>query len=321
MQSESPDYRVRYRGSMRRSRTRTLVALALAITAWACASASTASAQTTGATPCPSTFEVLHNDSVGALYLPAGPYVIAVLNPSTLSCSDASELFREFLEDFDGRLAGGWRVDPSTATFTRGSQGFRVTAAGPTPPTPPSNRVCPSYFTVLHKDHIGSFAIRNGRYRITLLSVGRISCAQASNAFARFLQDFDGILPRPWSVDPSTGTFMRGSRYVGFRIKPWSGPLPPGGGGGRHPSTGGKCPGTFRVVHSDRIGQLRLPRGPYLITAFGSVSCAQASTQFTSFLDNDYTGVLPRPWRLQVTTGSFLRGSGSENGFRVKPAR
>ena len=127
---------------------------------------------------------MLHNDSVGALYLPAGPYVIGVLNPSTLSCSDASELFREFLEDYDGRLAGGWRVDPSTATFTRGSQGFRVTAAGPTPPTPPtppSNRVCPSYFTVLHNDLIGSFAIRSGRYRITLLSVGRISCAQASN--------------------------------------------------------------------------------------------------------------------------------------------
>ena len=210
---------------------------------------------------------------------------------------------------------------PARRRFTRGSQGFRVTAAGPTPPTPPSNRVCPSYFTVLHNDHIGSFAIRKGRYRITLLSVGRISCAQASNDFAQFLQDFDGILPRPWSVDPSTGTFMRGSRYVGFRIKPWSGPLPPSGGGGRHPSTGGKCPGTFRVVHNDRIGRLRLPRGPYLITAFGSVSCAQASTQFTSFLDNDYTGVLPRPWRLRVTTGTFLRGSGSENGFRVKPAR
>ena len=202
---------------------------------------------------------------------------------------------------------------------SRAAASFRVTAAGPTPPTPPSNRVCPSYFTVLHNDHIGSFAIRKGRYRITLLSVGRISCAQASDAFARFLQDFDGILPRPWFVDPSTGSFMRGSRYVGFRIKPWSGPLPPGGGGGRHPSTGGKCPGTFRVVHNDRIGRLRLPRGPYLITAFGNVSCAQASTQFTSFLANDYTGVLPRPWRLQVTTGTFLRGSGSKNGFRVKP--
>ena len=306
---------------MPRSKTRKLVALALAVTAWTWASTSTASAQTTAPASCPGTFEVLHNDRVGALYLPAGPYVIIVLNPSTLSCHDASELFREFLEDYNGRLAGGWRVDPSTATFTRGSQSFRVTAASPTPPTPPSKRVCPSYFTVLHNDRIGSFAIRRGRYRITLLSVGRISCAQASNAFARFLQDFDGILPRPWFIDPSTGTFMRGSRYVGFRIKPWSGPLPPSGGGGRHPSTGGKCAGTFRVVHNDRIGKLRLPRGPYLINALGNVSCAQASTQFASFLANDYTGMLPRPWRLQVTTGTFLRGTGSQNGFRVKPAR
>jgi hypothetical protein len=297
------------------------VALALAGTCWACASASSASAQTSGAATCPGTFNVLHNDSVGALYLPAGPYVITVLNASTLSCSDASELFREFLEDYNGRLAGGWRVDPSTATFTRRGQGFRVTAGAPTPPTPPSKRVCSSYFRVLHNDHIGSFAIRKGRYRITLLSVGRISCAQASDDLAQFLQDFDGMLPRPWFVDPSTGTFMRGSRYVGFRIKPWSGPLPSGGGGGRHPSTGGRCPGTFRVVHDDRIGRLRLPRGPYLVTALGNVSCAQASTQFTSFLANDYTGMLPRPWRLRLTTGTFQRGNTSANGFRVKPAR
>ena len=114
--------------------------------------------------------------------------------------------------------AAGASIPPRRPS-TRGSQGFRVTAAGPTPPTPPtppSSRVCPSSFTVLHNDHIGSFAIRKGRYRITLLSVGRISCAQASNNFAQFLQDFDGILPRPWFVAPSTGTFMRGSRYVGF---------------------------------------------------------------------------------------------------------
>src|SRR5262245_14118616 len=306
---------------MARRRTRRLVALALAVTAWAWASSSTASAQTGGATSCPGTFQVLHNDSIGALYLAAGPYAITVLNPSTLSCADASELFREFLEDYDGRLAGGWRVDPGTATFTRRSQGFRVTAAGPSPPTPPSRRLCPSYFTVLHNDHIGSFAIRKGRYRITLLSVGRISCAQAFTDFARFLQDFDGILPRPWFIDPSTGSFMRGSRYVGFRLEPWSGPVPAGGGGGRHPGRGSKAPGTFRAVPHDRIGELRLPRGPYLVTAFGNVSCAQASAQFASFLDNDYTGMLPAPWRLQVTTGSFLRGNGSRNGFRVKPAR
>ena len=191
----------------------------------------------------------------------------------------------------------------------------------PTPPNPPSSRVCPSYFTVLHNDHIGSFAIRKGRYRITLLSVGRISCAQASSYFAKFLRRLRRHPAAAVVRRPEHRHFMRGSRYVGFRIKPWSGPLPPNGGGGKHPSKGGKCPGTFRVQHNDRIGSLRLPGGPYLITAFGSVSCSQASKQFTSFLDNDYTGMLPRPWRLQSTTGTFLRGGGSKNGFRVKPAR
>jgi hypothetical protein len=299
-------------------KTRKLVALALAVTAWACASASTASAQTTGATTCSGSFQVLHNDSVGALYLPAGPYQIVVLSPSTLSCSDASELFREFLEDFDGRLAGGWRVDAGAKSFARRGQSFRVTAAGPTPPTPPSKRVCPSYFTVVQTDYIGNFTVPKGRYRITLLSVGRLTCSQASVYLAQFLQDFDGVLPRPWFLDPSTGSFMRGSRYVGFRIKEWAGPVPPNGGGGRHAA---RCPGTFRVVHNDRIGRLVLPAGPYRITAFGNVTCAQASTQFASFLANDYAGVLPRPWRLRATTGTFLRGRGSKNGFRVKPAR
>jgi len=303
---------------MTRERTRSLVAFALAATTWACASAPSATAQTTGATTCPGTFQVLHNDSVGTLYLPAGAYSVVVLTPGTLSCSDASELFREFLEDYDGRLTGGWRVDAGAKSFTRRGQGFRVTAASPTPPTPPSKRVCPSYFTVVQTDHIGSFTVRKGRYRITLLSVGRMTCSQASVFLAQFLQDFDGVLPRPWFLDPSTGSFMRGSRYVGFRIKPWSGPLPPNGGGGRRPA---KCPGTFRVVHDDRIGRLRLPAGPYGITAFGNVSCAQASTQFTSFLANNFTGALPRPWRLRVTSGTFLRGRGSANGFRVKPAR
>jgi len=299
------------------SRIRTLLALALAATCWAFATASPASAQTTGTT-CPSTFHVLHNDSVGRLYLPAGQYQIHVLTPSRLTCSDATELFREFLEDFNGRLADGWRVDAGTSTFARPGQSFRVSAASPTPPTPPSKRVCPSYFTVVQNEYIGSLAIPKGRYRITLLSVGRVTCAQASVFFGQFLQDFDGVLPRPWFLDPSTGSFMRGSRYVGFRVKQWSGPLPPNGGGGRHPA---KCPGSFRVVHNDRIGSLRLPAGPYGITAFGNVSCAQASRQFASFLANDYTGALPRPWRLRVQTGSFLRGSGSANGFRVKPAR
>lgn len=264
---------------------------------------------------------MLHNDSIGSLNLPAGAYTITVQNPSRLTCADASQLFTEFLEDFDGKLTPPWRLNAATATFTRGGGiSFSVAQTTPTPPmppTPPSNRVCPAYFSVLHNDHIGMFSIPRGKYRITLLSVGRLSCGQASNYFAQFLQDFDGILPSPWQVDPTTGTFTQGSRFVGFRIKPWSGSTTGGGGGG---STTARCPGTFAVQHNDQIGKLMLPKGPYFVTAFGNVTCKQASAQFTNFLDNDYTGALPRPWTLRVANGQFNKGS-SRNGFRVKPAR
>jgi hypothetical protein len=174
---------------------------------------------------------------------------------------------------------------------------------------------------VLHNDHIGRLAIPRGRYRIVLLSVGSLSCSRAAVLLARFLQDWDGVLPRPWKLDPGTATFERGHRHVGFRIKPWSGPFPSGGGGGRHPSDGSRCPGTFLVQHNDRIGALRLRRGRYLITRLRgrSPSCARASSLFASFLE-DFEGTLPPPWRLNTRTGAFTRGPGA-GGFRVKPVR
>jgi hypothetical protein len=115
---------------------------------------------------------------------------------------------------------------------------------------------------------------------------------------------------------------MRGARNVGFRIKAAVGPLTPsGGGGGTHPA-GNRCPGTFRVLNNDMIGKLRLPKGPYRITLLsgGGLSCQGASAQFTRFLQ-DFTGVLPRPWVLNVKTATFTRGRDSSTGFRVKPVR
>jgi hypothetical protein len=280
-----------------------------------------------GATECPATFDVLHNDRIGQLQLEAGPYDVTVRGG--LSCAEASDLFRQFLEDWDGRLPRPWVVDVATASFTRGrggTVGFSVKRAGSHHGGGGGGHhgalACPAYFTVLHNDHIGSFAIPRGRYRITLVSASRLTCARASTLFARFLQDFDGILPRPWFLDPETATFLRGARNVGFRIKPWTGPLPPNGGGGRHPSDGSRCPATFRVLHNDRIGRLRLPRGPYYVTTLrgGNVSCQEASQLFAEFLD-DTDGVLPRPWILNARTATFRQGRGSPNGFRVKLAR
>jgi hypothetical protein len=287
-----------------------------------------ASAQGGGsAAVCPATFEVLHDDTVGALYLPAGAYTVTLLNANRLTCAQASDLFRQFLEDWDGRLPRPWVVNAQTATFTRGrggSVGFSVAPAGSNNGGGggghhPHGTACPGTFRVLHNDSIGTFAIPRGNYRITLLSVGRITCSQASSYFAAFLQDYDGILPSPWFLDTETGTFMRGSRNVGFRIKGWVGPVrPSGGGSGTHP-TGNRCPGTFRVLNNDRIGRLRLPRGPYRITLVRrGISCQRASRLFTSFLQ-DFEGTLPRPWRLSVATATFTRGAGGA-GFRVKPA-
>jgi hypothetical protein len=294
-----------------------LATLVVILAAWAPG----ASAGGVGEVTCSGTFEVLHDDRIGALAITAGPYDVTLLAGSTLTCADAYDLFRGFLEDYDGRLSGGWTVDPATASFTRRGAGFRITRAAGPPSR--STRVCPSYFTVEHNDRIGNFSIRRGRYRIVLLSVGALTCSKASTYLARFLQDWDGVLPRPWVLDPGTGSFQRGSRHNGFRIETWKGPLPPsGGGGGTHPADGARCPGTFRVLHTDRIGRLVLRRGPYIVTRLksGSPSCARASQLLASFLE-DYDGVLPRPWVLSTRTGTFTRGRGTTAGFRVKSVR
>ena len=283
----------------------------------------TASAQTATPSLCPSTFAVQHDDQIGSMSLPAGAYAITVTG---LGCAQASDLFRQFLEDWDGRLPRPWVANPATRTFTRGAGGSVGFSVAPTGSHTgggggghhPHGALCPGTFRVLHNDSIGTFLIPQGSYTITLLSVGRITCARAATLFSRFLQDFDGVLPNPWLLDPETGSFIRG-RNVGFRIKEVVGPPNPNGGGsGTHP-TGNRCPGTFRVLNNDRIGRLRLPRGRYRITLVGSgVSCSQASSRFTAFLQA-FDGVLPRPWRMNVQTATFTRGAAGP-GFRVKRA-
>ena len=69
---------------------------------------------------CPGTFDVLHNDRIGNLQLPKGPYVVTVLDTTTMGCTEASRLFAEFLEDWDGRLPRPWVANNSTRTFQAG---------------------------------------------------------------------------------------------------------------------------------------------------------------------------------------------------------
>lgn len=75
---------------------------------------------------CPATFRVLHNDRIGALSLPKGPYYVYVING--LSCAQASNYFRQFLQRTDGMLPAPWRLNAAKAKFGTGAGGmaFRV---------------------------------------------------------------------------------------------------------------------------------------------------------------------------------------------------
>ena len=186
----------------------------------ACAPAAHAQTVTPPAA-CPGTFQVLHNDTIGTLSLKAGAYTITVQNPSVLSCATASSLLTRFLEDFDGVLPGSWVYDVATGAFVgSGGRAFTIAFTGGGGGGGGGGGLCPSTFQVLHDDSIGALSLPAGPYTIT---VKGLSCAAASTLFTRFLQDFDGVLPRPWRLNSQTGRFTR-SRTVSFRVKRDDGP-------------------------------------------------------------------------------------------------
>jgi hypothetical protein len=284
------------------------------------------SAPAASSSTCPSTFQVLHNDHIGNMSLPAGAYVVTV--SGGLGCSASSTLFAQFLEDYDGNLPYPWNANNAKLSFTRGNGpvGFSVkrTAFPPAPPSPPTpgNPVnCPTSFSVLHNDHIGSVPFPKGAYRTSLTS-RRMTCLQASQLFAIFLDDPVGNLPSPWRIAPISGNtptalFSNVPRGIGFQTTFISSNS---GGGGHYPNDGTLCPSSFRVLHDDHIGSLYIPAGPYdLIDLSGSgLSCSQVSRSFANLL-NYPSGRLPSPWVLDPATATFTRGYGSPTGFRIKP--
>lgn len=172
---------------------------------------------------------------------------------------------------------------------------------------------CPATFHVLNDDRIGRLKLREGHYRIRVLDDRALTCEKAAGLFAKFLQDFDGELPGRWQLDVDTATFTKRGTDEGFRVKKVR--RKSGSGGGRHPSgRHEECP-TFEVLHNDRIGDVRFPRGTYQMTALGGMSCEQASKRFAAFLELT-DGDLPDPWKLRARTGTFKRGS-TGRGFQV----
>jgi hypothetical protein len=183
---------------------------------------------------CAGTFRVLHDDRIGRLALPRGSYRITILASGRPSCAQASALFTRFLEDYDGNLPGGWRVGVANSTFLRApGVGFHVARVGGKGGGGGGEEMeeaggggrhghlfCPGTFRVLGNDRIGQLRLAKGPYWIVLLQRRGLACPQASRLFTRFLQDFDGILPPPWILEPHTATFRRSASGPGFRVKP-----------------------------------------------------------------------------------------------------
>jgi hypothetical protein len=313
---------------MRRLLIATLLSLA-ALPAVAHAQATPGSPTTTSTTSgtCPQ-FQVLHDDKIGALSLPAGYYTITIGTPSNLSCAQAADLFREFLLDFDGRLSGGWAVNASSSSFRRSSpsQSFSVARTGNSVPagtsttTPVSGGICPAVFQLTHADHVGSLQIPAGKYILTLTGVGRMTCDQAASNLAKFLQDYDGDLPKPWFVDNETGTFLNGTINDGFTVEPLVG-TPPGKLTLKLPGDGTPCPGVFTVQHDDVIGRLDVPKGNYLFVplANSGLSCQRVVDLIREFLAIPDAS-LPSRWVVDTSTGTLRKGKRSKVGFRIKPA-
>ncbi len=176
---------------------------------------------------------------------------------------------------------------------------------------------CPS-FTVLHNDRIGAAVFPSGTYMISLGGSSILDCDGASKLFARFLADYDGVLPRPWRVVPEgsgSASFTTGGSG-GFSVSL-------GSGGGAAPSHLGRlCPGSFTVEGNATVDSLAFARGKYLlyIPPRSGITCRRASSLFTRFLGSG--GGLPSPWRLVNQTGTFFKPEHPvRSAFRVEAAR
>jgi len=176
---------------------------------------------------------------------------------------------------------------------------------------------CPS-FRVLHNDRIGPAVLPAGNYSVTPAPSSALNCANASRLFTRFLEDWDGVLPRPWRV-VSQGrgrAAFRRAGALGFTVARI------GGGGGGNNRLGVLCRNSFTVNTGTRVGPLQFPRGEYLlyIPPRSGISCRRASVLFTRFLGAP-GGRLLNPWRVRVQTATFFKPAhAARSAFRVEAA-
>lgn len=195
-----------------------------------------------------------------------------------------------------------------------------ATAFAAAPGASAAPMACPT-FRVLHDDRIGPAVLPAGTYSVAVAPASGLSCAAASTLFTRFLEDWDGVLPRPWLVvaqGRGKAAFKRGAA-LGFSVSRVGG----GGEGGEEGSTlGALCKGRFTVNVSTWVGPVFFTRGAYLIyiPPRSAMPCRRASVMLTRFLGTA-DGELPSPWRANANTGTFFRTQNpARSAFRVEPA-
>lgn len=189
--------------------------------------------------------------------------------------------------------------------------------AGAAPSAAEATKACPG-FSVLHNDRIGTAVFPAGTYTVNLEDP-TLTCKSSAELFARFLEDWDGNLPRPWKV-VATGSgkasFNRGS-LGGFSVELTAKAKEEGGG--TNPDLGTLCPGTFTVNSTTTVETLRFTKGAFLIyLPNGSgLTCNRASVLFTKFLGAG--GRLPAPWKLTNQTATFYKPSNpTRSAFRIE---
>lgn len=169
---------------------------------------------------------------------------------------------------------------------------------------------CPATFHVLHDDHVGAMSLPAGTYAV---HVDGLSCGSASKLLAQFLADYDGILPFPWVANASSRSFRRDGSSVAFGVAPTRYPPKPP----RPPNGVVACPGTFAVLHDDRIGSLPFPQGAYKLRVYASAfTCQRVAQWFAQFLD-DFQGDLARPWTIGPPPNGGMGGAFSVPAGRV----
>ena len=68
-------------------------------------------------TLCPGNFQVLNNDRIGKVSFPRGAYEILIPPRSIITCPQATNLFRRFLNFPSGNLPKAWRVKAVNGMF------------------------------------------------------------------------------------------------------------------------------------------------------------------------------------------------------------